>query len=90
MGIVLGATVFLVESYLFAFFGEFFDSSGLGLGLLLFAPIMLFMMAGYILSQWYFVLLAVVIGALTGGGIEIVLRSFGLKRLPPNSDLEKT
>ena len=90
MGIILGVTVFFVESYLFAFFGEFFDSSGLGLALLLFAPIMLFMMAGDIFSQWYFGLVAAGIGAIVGGAIEVVLRSFGLKHPPSNPDLERS
>lgn len=90
LGIFLGITVFFVETYLFAFLGEFVDSSGLGLALIFLAPIMMFAMAGFILSQWYFVLFAALIGALVGGGIEIVLRSFGLKRLPSNPDLERS
>ncbi|MBI5777783.1 MAG: hypothetical protein HY444_10400 [Nitrospirae bacterium] len=90
LGIFLGITVFFVETYFFAFLGEFVDSSGLGLALIFLAPIMIFVLAGYILAQWYFVLLAALIGALIGGGTEIVLRGFGLKRLLPNSDLEKS
>ena len=89
LGVILGITVFFVETYLFAFLGEFVDSSGLGLALIFLAPIMLFAMAGFIFAQLHFVLLAALIGALVGGGIEIVLRSFGLKRLPSTPDPER-
>jgi len=89
LGMLLGIVVFFVETYFFAILGEFVDSSGLGLALIFLAPIMIFVMAGYILAQWYFVLLAALIGALIGGRIEIVLRSFGLKRPLSNPDSER-
>jgi len=90
LGIILGITVFFVEIYLSSILGQLLDISDLVPAMIFLAPVMIFLMAGPVLSQWYFVLLAAGIGAIVGGGTEVVLRSFGLKRLSPNSDLEKT